>query len=135
MQFPCLLGSFAKGLFVSQLWVLISCCFPVDAVPSTTAETVPVSKPLAFAVTSPGPMPASTAPAPASSSLLDSLKKMQSSQAVSKASGEEEGESWHSGMPAELGRCSGNSSLPLLEAADKTLCSSALLAAELAGRA
>ncbi|XP_039418810.1 nuclear envelope pore membrane protein POM 121 [Corvus cornix cornix] len=57
-----------------------------DAVPSTTAETVPVSKPLAFAVTSPGPMPASTAPAPASSSLLDSLKKMQSSQAVSTAS-------------------------------------------------
>ncbi|NXD98265.1 PO121 protein, partial [Chaetorhynchus papuensis] len=57
-----------------------------DAVPSTTAETMPVSKPLAFAVTSPGPMPASTAPAPASSSLLDSLKKMQSSQAISTAS-------------------------------------------------
>ncbi|XP_071431371.1 nuclear envelope pore membrane protein POM 121-like [Pithys albifrons albifrons] len=53
-----------------------------DAVPSTTAETTPVSKPLAFAVTSPGPAPASTAPAPASNSLLDSLKKMQSSQAV-----------------------------------------------------
>uniref|UniRef100_A0A8C3UPS0 P121C protein n=1 Tax=Catharus ustulatus TaxID=91951 RepID=A0A8C3UPS0_CATUS len=47
------------------------------AVPSTTAVMMPVSKPLAFAVTSPGPMPASTAPAPASSSLLDSLKKMQ----------------------------------------------------------
>ncbi|NXF77777.1 PO121 protein, partial [Sclerurus mexicanus] len=53
-----------------------------DAVPSTTAETTPVSKPLAFAVTSAGPAPASTAPAPASSSLLDSLKKMQSSQAA-----------------------------------------------------
>uniref|UniRef100_A0A8C3USY3 P121C protein n=1 Tax=Catharus ustulatus TaxID=91951 RepID=A0A8C3USY3_CATUS len=71
------------------------------AVPSTTAVMMPVSKPLAFAVTSPGPMPASTAPAPASSSLLDSLKKMQSSQAVSTAPGEEE--SWHSGMPVELG--------------------------------
>ncbi|NWS85030.1 P121C protein, partial [Toxostoma redivivum] len=56
-----------------------------DAVPSTTAAMMPVSKPLVFAVTSPGPMPASTAPAPASSSLLDSLKKMQSSQAVSTA--------------------------------------------------
>ncbi|NXL80588.1 PO121 protein, partial [Leptocoma aspasia] len=56
-----------------------------DAVPSTTAEVMPVSKPLVFAVTSPGPMPASTAPALASSSLLDSLKKMQSSQAVSTA--------------------------------------------------
>ncbi|NXX97096.1 P121C protein, partial [Centropus bengalensis] len=56
--------------------------FPVDAVPSTTAETAPVSKPLAFPVTS--PVPASTAPAPASTnSLLDSLKKMQSSQALS----------------------------------------------------
>ncbi|NXC74143.1 P121C protein, partial [Anhinga anhinga] len=54
-----------------------------DAVPNTTAETTPVSRPLAFAVTSPGPAPASTAPAPASAnSLLDSLKKMQSSQAV-----------------------------------------------------
>ncbi|NWR92798.1 PO121 protein, partial [Furnarius figulus] len=54
-----------------------------DAVPSTTAETTPVSKPLAFTVTSAGPAPASTAPpAPASSSLLDSLKKMQSSQAA-----------------------------------------------------
>ncbi|KFQ96758.1 Nuclear envelope pore membrane protein POM 121C, partial [Nipponia nippon] len=55
----------------------------VDAVPSTTAETTPVSRPLAFAVTSPGPAPASTAPAPASTNLLlDSLKKMQSSQAA-----------------------------------------------------
>ncbi|XP_010150327.1 PREDICTED: nuclear envelope pore membrane protein POM 121-like, partial [Eurypyga helias] len=54
-----------------------------DAVPSTTAETTPVSRPLVFAVASPGPAPASTAPAPASSiSLLDSLKKMQSSQAA-----------------------------------------------------
>ncbi|NWV80284.1 P121C protein, partial [Dasyornis broadbenti] len=53
-----------------------------DTVPSTTAETTPVSRPLAFTVTSPVPMPASTAPAPASSSLLDSLKKMQSSPAV-----------------------------------------------------
>ncbi|NXY76466.1 P121C protein, partial [Glareola pratincola] len=55
----------------------------VDAVPSTTAETTPVSRPLAFTVTSPGPALASTAPAPASTnSLLDSLKKMQSSQAA-----------------------------------------------------
>ncbi|NWI95992.1 P121C protein, partial [Pitta sordida] len=53
-----------------------------DAVPSTTAETTPVSRPLTFTVTSPGPAPASTAPAPAGSSLLDSLKKMQSSQAA-----------------------------------------------------
>ncbi|NWX13718.1 P121C protein, partial [Aegotheles bennettii] len=54
----------------------------VDAVPSTTAETTPMSRPLAFTMTSPAP--ASTAPAPAStSSLLDSLKKMQSSQAFS----------------------------------------------------
>ncbi|NWV08814.1 P121C protein, partial [Ptilonorhynchus violaceus] len=53
-----------------------------DAVPSTTAETTAMSRPLAFAVTSPGPMPASTAPALPSSSLLDSLKKMQSSQAA-----------------------------------------------------
>ncbi|NWW86171.1 P121C protein, partial [Rhynochetos jubatus] len=54
-----------------------------DAVPSTTAETTPVSRPLVFAVASPGPAPASTAPAPASTtSLLDSLKKMQSSQAA-----------------------------------------------------
>ncbi|NXR42205.1 P121C protein, partial [Zosterops hypoxanthus] len=56
-----------------------------DAVPSTTAEMMPVSKPLMFGVTSPGPMPASTAPTLASSSPLDSLKKMQSSQAVSTA--------------------------------------------------
>ncbi|NXF66133.1 PO121 protein, partial [Ciccaba nigrolineata] len=48
----------------------------VDAVPSTTAETT-------FAVTSPEPAPASTAPVLASTnSLLDSLKKMQSSQAA-----------------------------------------------------
>ncbi|NXY50208.1 PO121 protein, partial [Ceuthmochares aereus] len=52
-----------------------------DVVPSTTAETTSVSTPLAFPVTSPAP--ASTAPAPASTNLLlDSLKKMQSSQAV-----------------------------------------------------
>ncbi|KAM6373157.1 nuclear envelope pore membrane protein POM 121-like isoform 2-T2 [Pluvialis apricaria] len=54
-----------------------------DVVLSTTAETTPVSRPLAFTVTSPGPAPALTAPASAStSSLLDSLKKMQSSQAA-----------------------------------------------------
>ncbi|NWW73869.1 P121C protein, partial [Climacteris rufus] len=53
-----------------------------DAVPSTTAETMPVSRPLALTVTSSGPMPASTAAVLASSSLLDSLKKMQSSQAA-----------------------------------------------------
>ncbi|KFP21066.1 Nuclear envelope pore membrane protein POM 121, partial [Egretta garzetta] len=65
----------------------------VDAVPSTTAETTPVSRPLAFTVTSPGPVPASTAPAPASTnSLLDSLKKMQSSQAVPVPAGEEDEE-------------------------------------------
>ncbi|NWZ70693.1 PO121 protein, partial [Acrocephalus arundinaceus] len=56
-----------------------------DAVPSTTAEMMPVSKPLVFAVTSPGPIPASTATALAISSPLESLKKMQSSQAVSTA--------------------------------------------------
>lgn len=93
-----------------------------------------MSKPLMFGVTSPGPMPASTAPTLASSSALDSLKKMQSSQAVSTAPGEEE-KNWHSGMPAELGRYSRNSLLPLHEAADKVCCSKALLAAELAGRA
>ncbi|XP_014815199.1 PREDICTED: nuclear envelope pore membrane protein POM 121, partial [Calidris pugnax] len=55
----------------------------VDAVHSTTAETTPMSRPLAFTVTTPGPTPALTAPDPASnSSLLDSLKKMQSSQAA-----------------------------------------------------
>ncbi|XP_071620930.1 nuclear envelope pore membrane protein POM 121 isoform X2 [Heliangelus exortis] len=55
-----------------------------DAVPSTTAESVPVSGPLVFTATSLGPAPASTAPAPASTNtLLDSLKKMQSSQAAS----------------------------------------------------
>ncbi|NXF30712.1 P121C protein, partial [Nyctibius bracteatus] len=62
-----------------------------DVVPSTTAETMPVSRPLAFAVTSPGPTPALTAPAPASTnSLLDSLKKMQSSQAAPVPAAEEE---------------------------------------------
>ncbi|NWI63680.1 PO121 protein, partial [Todus mexicanus] len=57
----------------------------VDAIPSTTVETTPVSGPLAFTVTSPGPAPgpASTAPAPSStSSFLESLKKVQSSPAV-----------------------------------------------------
>ncbi|NXS55170.1 P121C protein, partial [Brachypteracias leptosomus] len=55
----------------------------VDVIPSTTADTTPVSRPLAFAVTSPGSAPASTAPALAStSSFLESLKKVQSSQAV-----------------------------------------------------
>ncbi|NXI40841.1 P121C protein, partial [Galbula dea] len=54
-----------------------------DAVPSTTAETTPVSRALAFSVTSPGPAPASAAPALAgTNSFLDSLKKMQSSQAA-----------------------------------------------------
>ncbi|NXQ88240.1 P121C protein, partial [Nyctibius grandis] len=65
-----------------------------DVVPSTTAETMPVSRPLAFAVTSPGPAPASTAPAPASTNpLLDSLKKMQSSQAAPVPADEEEEDS------------------------------------------
>ncbi|NXD81610.1 P121C protein, partial [Halcyon senegalensis] len=54
-----------------------------DAIPSTTVDTTPVSRPLAFAVTSPGPVPASTTPALAStSSFLESLKKVQSSQAM-----------------------------------------------------
>ncbi|NXU52947.1 PO121 protein, partial [Turnix velox] len=54
----------------------------VDGVPSTTAETAPVSKPMAFAVTSSGPPPASTVSVPASSnSLLESLKKMQNQAA------------------------------------------------------
>ncbi|KFV69565.1 Nuclear envelope pore membrane protein POM 121C, partial [Dryobates pubescens] len=54
-----------------------------DVVPSTTADSTPVSRPLAFTVTSSGPVSASTAPAPATTnSFLDSLKKMQSSQAV-----------------------------------------------------
>ncbi|XP_021271777.1 nuclear envelope pore membrane protein POM 121 [Numida meleagris] len=55
-----------------------------DPVPSTTAETTPVSRPLAFTVTTgTSSAPVSTAPVPASSnSLLDSLKKMQSSQAA-----------------------------------------------------
>ncbi|XP_053940760.1 nuclear envelope pore membrane protein POM 121 isoform X2 [Cuculus canorus] len=52
-----------------------------DVIPSTTAETTPTPRPLAFPVIS--PTPSSTAPAPASTnSLLDSLKKMQSSQAA-----------------------------------------------------
>ncbi|NXN91222.1 P121C protein, partial [Rhinopomastus cyanomelas] len=54
-----------------------------DALPSTTAETTATFKPLAFAVTSSGPAPVSAAPASASTtSFLDSLKKLQSSQAV-----------------------------------------------------
>ncbi|NXW01723.1 PO121 protein, partial [Fregetta grallaria] len=106
----------------------------VDAVPSTTVETTPVSRPPAFAVTSPGPAPASTAPAPASTnSLLDSLKKMQSSQAASTPAGEEE-EGRQSRTLAEQGKCSGSSALPLWEAGGKTSCSNALVPAELAGR-
>uniref|UniRef100_A0A669P8N3 POM121 transmembrane nucleoporin C n=1 Tax=Phasianus colchicus TaxID=9054 RepID=A0A669P8N3_PHACC len=56
-----------------------------DPVPSsTTAETMPASKPLAFTVTTgTSSTPVSTAPVPASSNLLlDSLKKMQGSQAA-----------------------------------------------------
>ncbi|XP_040543481.2 nuclear envelope pore membrane protein POM 121 isoform X2 [Gallus gallus] len=55
-----------------------------DSVPNTTAETTPVSRPLAFTVTTgTSSTPVSTAPVPASSNLLlDSLKKMQSSQAA-----------------------------------------------------
>ncbi|NXL87864.1 PO121 protein, partial [Alectura lathami] len=55
-----------------------------DPVLNTTAETTPVSRPLAFTVTTgTSPAPSSTAPVPASSNvLLDSLKKMQSSQAA-----------------------------------------------------
>nr|XP_025966685.1 nuclear envelope pore membrane protein POM 121 isoform X2 [Dromaius novaehollandiae] len=51
-----------------------------DPAPSTTAETAPQSRPLAFTVTSAGPAPVSTAAPASSNSLLDSLKKMQSSQ-------------------------------------------------------
>nr|XP_009678486.1 PREDICTED: nuclear envelope pore membrane protein POM 121 [Struthio camelus australis] len=51
-----------------------------DPAPSTTAETAPQSRPLAFTVTSPGPTPVSTTAPASTSSLLDSLKKMQSSQ-------------------------------------------------------
>ncbi|NWU97934.1 P121C protein, partial [Upupa epops] len=54
-----------------------------DAVPSTTAETTAVFKPLAFATTTSGPAPVSTVSALTStSSFLDSLKKLQNSQAV-----------------------------------------------------
>ncbi|XP_061868061.1 nuclear envelope pore membrane protein POM 121 isoform X2 [Colius striatus] len=54
-----------------------------DVVPSTTAETTAVSRPLVFTVSSSGPVPASATPALTSTnSLLDSLKKMQNSQAV-----------------------------------------------------
>ncbi|XP_062448767.1 nuclear envelope pore membrane protein POM 121C-like isoform X2 [Rhea pennata] len=51
-----------------------------DPVPSTTAESTPQSRPLAFTMTSPGPAPVSTTAPASSNSLLDSLKKMQSSQ-------------------------------------------------------
>ncbi|OXB56103.1 hypothetical protein ASZ78_007957 [Callipepla squamata] len=55
-----------------------------DPVPSTTAESTPVSRPLAFTVTTGTSSAAvSTVPVSASSnSLLDSLKKMQSSHAA-----------------------------------------------------
>ncbi|NXV72589.1 PO121 protein, partial [Atlantisia rogersi] len=54
-----------------------------DVAPSTTAETMPVSCVPVAAVTALGPAPAPAAPAPASTNaLLDSLKKMQSSQAA-----------------------------------------------------
>lgn len=93
-----------------------------------------MSKPLAFTVTSPGPVPTSTAPALASTnSLLDSLKKMQSSQPAPTVAGEEE-EGQQSRTLAEQGRCSGCSALPLRDAGSKTPCSDALLAVELAGR-
>uniref|UniRef100_A0A8C3PWF4 P121C protein n=1 Tax=Chrysolophus pictus TaxID=9089 RepID=A0A8C3PWF4_CHRPC len=68
-----------------------------DPVPSsTTAETTPASRPLAFTVTTgTSSAPVSTAPVPASSNLLlDSLKKMQGSQAAPVPAGEEERGQW-----------------------------------------
>ncbi|KGL75890.1 Nuclear envelope pore membrane protein POM 121, partial [Tinamus guttatus] len=53
-----------------------------DAAPSTTAETTPQPRPLAFTVTSPGPAPVATTAPASNKSLLDSLKKMQSNQAA-----------------------------------------------------
>lgn len=74
--------------------MLISCFLLLDPVPNTTAETTPVSRPLAFTVTTgTSSTPVSTAPVPASSNLLlDSLKKMQSSQAAPVPAGEERGQ-------------------------------------------
>ncbi|XP_067393859.1 nuclear envelope pore membrane protein POM 121 isoform X1 [Emydura macquarii macquarii] len=55
----------------------------VDATPSTAAEITPASRPLSFTLTSTGPPSASSAPLIASTgSLLESLKKMQSSQST-----------------------------------------------------
>lgn len=53
-----------------------------------------MSRPLVFTMTSPGAVPASTAPALATTnSFLDSLKKVQSSQTVPTSAGEEDWQS------------------------------------------
>lgn len=84
--------------------MLISCFLLLDAVPSsTTAETTPASKPLVFTVTTEASSsaPVSTAPVASSSNLLlDSLKKMQGSQAAPVPAGEEERGQWD-GIVAE----------------------------------
>uniref|UniRef100_A0A8C3S2R8 Uncharacterized protein n=1 Tax=Chelydra serpentina TaxID=8475 RepID=A0A8C3S2R8_CHESE len=55
----------------------------VDATPSTAAETTPASRPVSFTLTSTGPTSVSSAPlVTGTSSLLESLKKMQSSQSA-----------------------------------------------------
>nr|XP_032645576.1 nuclear envelope pore membrane protein POM 121C isoform X1 [Chelonoidis abingdonii] len=55
----------------------------VEATPSTAAKTTPASKPVSFTLTSTGPTPVSSAPLVTSTgSLLESLKKMQSSQSA-----------------------------------------------------
>uniref|UniRef100_A0A8C6JCP3 Uncharacterized protein n=1 Tax=Melopsittacus undulatus TaxID=13146 RepID=A0A8C6JCP3_MELUD len=84
-----------KVLFPSsKLGVLISCSFPADEVPSTTAEGMPMSGPLACTVTSPW-----AAPAPAgTSSLPDSLNRTQSSAAAPMLAGKEEEEGQQSGL-------------------------------------
>ncbi|XP_074831088.1 nuclear envelope pore membrane protein POM 121-like isoform X1 [Natator depressus] len=55
----------------------------VDATPSTAAETTPASRPVSFTLTSTGPTSVSSAPlVTGTDSLLESLKKMQSSQSA-----------------------------------------------------
>ncbi|EMP30538.1 hypothetical protein UY3_12326, partial [Chelonia mydas] len=55
----------------------------VDATPSTAAETTPASRPVSFTLTSTGPTSVSSAPlVTGTGSLLESLKKMQSSQSA-----------------------------------------------------
>ncbi|KAH1178974.1 hypothetical protein KIL84_000305 [Mauremys mutica] len=55
----------------------------VDATPSTAAETSPASRPVSFTLTPTGPTSVSSAPlVTGTGSLLESLKKMQSSQSA-----------------------------------------------------